>query len=363
MRVIQVIEAIDSQAGSLELLLSGLFAALRGRDVESPVVRLNTKPLGESREAGPTALAAIPFDPRTAAGLFKNADLMHLHGWSGQAARRAAALARETGTPYVISPCGALSNKRHVRPPWRERLRAWFSDKALLRHAAAITAINEEEQCDLRAQELNEAVTLLPYGLTFSDYDGAVESTDIPEAKANGHRLLMLGPIHPAAGYVPFLRALAEVGTPTDEWKLVLAGPQSGEWRQMLEAAVRRKGGADRMRIAPAADLSAQRAWLAGSTILADPSLRIQGPVSILQAVASGVPVLASTCVAPPGMEEVIRVCRPRREDFKQALHEMLELSAQELAAMADAARKLGRSLLDWPVLSQRYVDFYRRLI
>ena len=363
MRVIQVIEAIDSQAGSLELLLSGLFAALRGRDVESPVVRLNTKPLSEPCEAGRTALDAIPFDPRTAAGLFKNADLVHLHGWGNQATRQAAALARETGTPYVISPCGALSNKRHVRPTWRARLRAWFSDKTLLRYAAAITAINDEEQRDLTAQDVNRSVTLLPYGLTFSDYDGAVDTSDIPDAKANGRRLLMLGPIHPAAGYFPFLRALAEIGTLSEEWKLVLAGPQSGEWRQMLEAAVRRKGGVDRMKIAPAADLSAQRVWLAGSTILADPSLRIQGPVSILQAVASGVPVLASTCVTPPGMEEVIRVSRPRREAFKEALHEMLELSGQERDARAAAARKLGRSLFDWPILAERYVDFYRRLI
>jgi glycosyltransferase involved in cell wall biosynthesis len=173
----------------------------------------------------------------------------------------------------------------------------------------------------------------------------------------------MLGPIHPAEGCVPFLRALAEIGTASEGWKLVLAGPESHEWRRMLEAAIRRKGGADRVKLASAPNLDAQRAWLAGATILADPSLRIHGPVSILQAIASGVPVLASTRVVPPGLEQVICVCPPRRGAFKQALLDLFALNAEQRDAIAMEARELGRALFDWPVLAERYVEFYRRLI
>lgn len=368
MRIIQFVESLDSQAGSLEYLLRGLFEALRARNVETPVVRLSdaaaaTGGLEAGNGAPRSAIDAIPFERATATRLVQNADLVHVHGWSHRNARDIAAVARATGTPYVISPCGAFSGEPYAEQGWIAKLRSRLFERSAVRTAAAVTAVNDEEERELRDRDLNDNITPLPYGLTFGDYEGSAALAQEGRAAPQGRCLLLLGPIHPAEGCVPLFKALAEIGSDTQGWKLVLAGPATGEWRQMLEAAVERKDWAERITFAPAPDLPALRAWLAGASILASPSLRIHGPVSILQAIASGVPVLASTCVAPPGLEHVIRVCAPRREAFKPALATLLELSDQKRADLAREARELGRSLFDWSVLADRYLDFYKKLI
>lgn len=368
MRIIQVVESLDSQAGSLEHLLRGLFEALRARNVETQVVRLGHPNGANGRtQAGNGAprstLDAIPFERASAARLVQDADLVHVHGWGHPDARDMAAVARAARTPYVISPCGAFSNGSYAEQGWIAKLRSRLFERSAVRMAAAVTAVNSEEERELRDTGLNENIAPLPYGLTFSDYEENLAVADESRAQRDGGCLLLLGPIHPAEGCVPLLKALAEIGSETEGWNLVLAGHEKGEWRRMLEAAVERKGAAERITFAPAPDLPSLRAWLAGASILASPSLRIHGPVSILQAIASGVPVLASTRVAPPGLKNVIRVCAPRREAFKQALAALFELSARERADLASAARKQARSLFDWSVLADRYLDFYKKLI
>ncbi len=124
----------------------------------------------------------------------------------------------------------------------------------------------------------------------------------------------MLGPIDPIEGIVPLLKAFAEIGTASDGWNIALVGREVGEWRKMLEAAIRRKGGEDRVQFASAMDLDAQRLWLSRASILAAPSLQIRCPISLLQAAAAGVPVIASRFLAPRTWEPCVRVSAPESD-------------------------------------------------
>ncbi|MGB2984738.1 MAG: glycosyltransferase family 4 protein, partial [Phycisphaerae bacterium] len=178
----------------------------------------------------------------------------------------------------------------------------------------------------------------------------------------DGRCLLMLGPIHPAEGFVPLLRALAEIGSESNGWHIVIAGRETGDWRKMLEAAIRRKGAEDRVLLASASDPGSQRAWLARASALVAPALHVRFPVSIMQAVAAGIPVLATTCVAPVGLKDVIRVCGPTRYDLKIALRALFQLTDDDRAAFGRRAHDVGRAVLDWSVLVDRYVRFYQSL-
>ena len=87
--------------------------------------------------------------------------------------------------------------------------------------------------------------------------------------------------------------------------------------------------------------------------------LHIGLSVSIIQAVAMGVPVIASTCVAPQGLMGAIRVCGPNREELREALRSVLALSDESRHAIGEKARTVGRAVFDWSVLAEQYAQLY----
>lgn len=396
-RVLHVVESLEPEAGSVSICLPGLFAALRAYDIESQTATLDeVAGSGSLSLPGGNKSALHPDEIRR---LVQGADVVHVHGWGHRLARTISAAARRAAVPYIISPLGALGAGPFETNGWAGRLRGWIIERRLIQRASAVTVLNEPEEHELRARRVNANIVRLPYGICVSEYEnapvaagddtahrasaqartfiGAGSACGSQEASAGAANspgtgsacgsaderlLLVLAPLHPVEGFVPLLKALAELGLAADDWNVVLAGRRMGDWDKMLEAAIRRKGGEGRVHFASAPDVAAQRTWLARAAILAAPSLWTRCPVSILQAVAAGVPVLATSCVTPAGLEEVIRVRAPSRGDLKAGLRPLLQMSDEERASAARRAREAARALFDWPVLVDRYVRLYQRL-
>lgn len=352
--VLHVVESLEPQAGSLAVSLRGLFGVLRTRGLESQAITL------DHNRTATDGISHTRFESEAATRLVRTADVVHLHGWGTELFRIMADTARKAGTPYVISPCGALSEWHCNRKGWLDKLRGFLWEKKLVYRAAVVTAQNGLEQRALEADGFNSNVRVLPYGLGMSDYETATGAAGhLPAAPAD-RCLLLLGPIHPVEGLAPLMQAFAEIGTDADGWGIVIAGQETGDWRKMLEAAVRRKGGGDRVLFTAAPDVDTQRAWLARASVLAAPSLNFRCPVSIMQAVATGVVVIASDRAAPDGLHDVIQVCPPRREKLREALRGVFRLSDAERASLSQKAHKTGRSLFDWSVLAEQYTQLYR---
>ena len=343
LRVVHVVESLEPEAGSVAVALRGLLDALEARGIE--------------------AEAVTAFEPGAADQLVRGAVVVHFHGWGTALARNMAGAARKAGTPYVISPLGLLSTGPYHQKGWRDRIREFLYENKLVRAAAAITALNARDQQALRAADLNARIQVLPYGLSIGDYEATEDAVDDLPTAPEGRCLLLLGPIHPVEGLVPLLRAVAELGTDADGWNIVFAGRETGDWRKMLEAAVRRKGAADRVLFTTAPDLRTQRAWLARASVLAAPGLHFRCPVSIVQAVAAGVPAIASEHTAPDALDGTIRVCAPNREALKEALRFVFRLSDEDRASLARKARDVSHARLDWPVLVDEYVQLYENLV
>ncbi len=240
-----------------------------------------------------------------------------------------------------------------------------FGDRTLIRHASAVAALNEWERCDLQSRNVNGRVMLLPYGLQVDEYENCAcataEGSDRPPA-VEGRCILLLGPIHPVEGLVPFLKAFAEIMSEAEGWHVVIAGPETGDWRKMLEAGIRRKGAHEQVRLVSAPDVAAQRAWLGRADMLVSPALHVRCPVSIMQAMAAGVMVIASNRVVPDDLAGAIPTCGLSRSELKEALRSAVRLSDDERRSAGRKAQALGRSVFDWSVLAQRYVRLYTDL-
>ena len=356
-RVLHVVESLVPEAGSVAVSLPGLWTALQPHGIASVTVSL------DRNATLPDGVTHTVFDPHETVRLVRDAGVVHFHGWGTDLGRRLATAARKVGRPYVVSPLGSLSEGPNCKRSWRARLRRLLGGNRLISQAALVTVLNTKERQSLQAAGLDRKIRVLAYGLTIDDYDGTADEGNVELPPASGGRsLLLLGPIHPVEGLVPFMKAFAEIGPDGDGWNLVLAGPETGDWRKMIEAAVRRKGGTDRVRFAPAAEVRTQRAWLARASLLAAPGLHYRPATSIMQAVAASVAVIASDRVTPDGLDGGVYVCAPTREALRETLRFALRLSDNQRADQARQAREAMRALFDWPVLAEHYARLYREL-
>ena len=336
LRVVHAVESMKPEAGSFAICLPGLQRALRAQGVNIETC------LPDGLEHG---------DAKNAIG---RADVVHLLGWGSKFARNVAAVSRKVSVPYVISPLGGMENETNGRSGLGDRLRRNVIDNRLVRNAAAVTAMNEAEEHDLTQDAINKRISLLPLGLDMAEYE-----LDNASAPCSQRMILILARVHPDEGYVPFLKAFSELGEDAIGWTVVIAGRPIEDWRKQLEAAVSRKGGADRIRFADAPDEASQKQWLAKASILVAPSLHMRCGVSVMQAVAAGVPAMATRCVTPTTQDDIVRVCAPTRGDMKLALRALLKLSDDQRGVLAERARKEARKLFDWSVLAERYASLY----
>lgn len=330
--------------------LRGLMRALSEKGFDTHVLAL------DAADGDPTARRYMP---GAASDAIKTADVIHIHGWGHQPGAEISVAARRAGTPYLISPVGLLSHGPYRTRTWRDKLRALMGGNKVIGAASALLAVNAAELADLTTQRLNARTLVLPYGIDVEAYETPTDPTDTPSAELEGRCLLLLGPIHPITGIIPLLKSFAELGLDNEGWHVVVAGDACGEWRGKLEAGIRRKGATDRVLFTEAKDEHAQRALLRRASMLAAVHLNIGCPVPVVQAMATGVPVLATDCVVPDGLNGAVRTVSPRRTDIKEALRGLMRLTDEERSALAAGNRELVRSRFDWRVLVDRYADLY----
>lgn len=285
----------------------------------------------------------------------------HAFGWDSPI-RDCACPRSGNRSSLVLCPLGGLSLSPFEHRGWWSRWRKRRRDRAA-RWAAVIAAYNESEARHLRALNVHPRIEVLPLGIDTRTYVEVAGLRTSLAPKRNARVILYLGPIHPREGLVPFLKAFAELGTDADGWNVVLAGRAESPWREIIEAAIQRKGGADRVRIQDDPEWAAQLSLLAQADILVCPALQHRCPTSIMQALASGVPVVATEPVALDGVGDAALVCRPSRDELRENLRAVLRMSEAERRACGARGLAWAQAHADWSVLMDRYVALYQSLV
>jgi glycosyltransferase involved in cell wall biosynthesis len=158
---------------------------------------------------------------------------------------------------------------------------------------------------------------------------------------------------------VSLLLAIAELGPVADGWTVDIAGSGEPKWRLKLEAAIRRKGADDRVRFVAADDLATQNTLLKAASLVVTPALHYDAGVSIPQAAAARVPVIATAFATPPGLEDAVAICEPKRDALRAALHALMSGSDADRNALGRRGYEAARRSLDWSVLAPQYAAFY----
>jgi glycosyltransferase involved in cell wall biosynthesis len=302
MKILSVTHLLDpvSGGGTAERVVQ-LTRAWRSRGVDAHVL---TNDVGVTRERradlGGAGLSALPllnqryFVPsrwRFVTELAREHDLVHIVGYWTAINLIAAAAARRTGRPTVVTPGGALPLSG--RSTLLKRLYNAGGGRRFIREASAAIAIARHEYADFAGYGVPaERVVLIPNGVDEA-WLAAGAAPRPPGNPAAPPTVLFIGRLAYSKGPDLLLEAFARIGGRFPAHRLVLAGPDHG-LRGSLEQLARTRGIADRVAFPGYLGGDAKRAALQAADLLAIPSRHEAMSIVALDAGACGTPVLVT---------------------------------------------------------------------
>jgi glycosyltransferase involved in cell wall biosynthesis len=302
-------------------------------------------------------------------GNVQNFDLVHIHAVFNHSCVAAARACRRHGVPYVVRPLGTLD-------PWsmkQKRLKKnvfWnLAARRMLAGAAAVhyTSQSEKEESE-RFLGIGRGV-VVPLGV-----DSAVFDISIPALPGNnGLRetgdqpfVLILSRLHPKKGFDVFLKAFFSVCSQQKfaNWRLVIAGEGSPDYVSELKKQVKAQDAHDMVSFAGWLCGDRKVAVLRRASLLALPSYHENFGICVIEAMASGVPVLVSPHV---NLSEEVRrskagwVANVNEESLKRVLAEALE-DRDERLRRGRAGKALSKNY-SWERVGSSLINLYASLL
>lgn len=376
MRILHVVQSLDPAWGGIARVLPELAAGLAA---EGDACRIATLAGGRYGTPPPVpGVDVLGYEAPDASKLGKSAafnrdigrlvgeaDLVHLHGlWTGQnwSAGKAARRARK---PYIITPHSMMMPWAWQRSRLKKKLAGALFEHANLRGAALLHALSQGEADAIRALGFNSHIELVPNGLHTATF------TNLPAPDAFMQRfpetrdrrwILFLGRISEQKGIIEAMRGCFDAAAGGKEFQLIVAGNDEFGLQKLLETAVRRKGLEGRVTFTGVLDRPTVLSVLGRTTLLLQPSKSEGLSLSILEAMAAGVPVLISPACNMPEVEVygAGRIVEPERSAIASALKQLFSLSPPELASMGSRGRDLARNRFDWAKVLPEYRKMYK---
>jgi glycosyltransferase involved in cell wall biosynthesis len=295
----------------------------------------------------------------------READVAHLHGIFPVPNVVVAHLCRLLGTPYVLTPHGSL----HRGAMGEKRLKKLVGRYALgygamVRHAAAIHALNDDE-IHGSAWPMPARIEVIPNGV-FAD-----EFADLPTpgtfrqtlpALGDDPYVLFLSRLHPGKGCAELGAAFSQLTASHPSLHLVAFGNDQGGKAQ-LEAAAEAGGWRERLHTPGLIGGRDKLAAFVDAAVYTLPSHHEGFSMAITEALASGTPVvITDTCHFPEVAEaRAGHVVPLDPAAIAQGLRSVLD--DPEAAAMGARGRALVLDQYIWPALAARVLTLYREII
>ena len=270
--------------------------------------------------------------------------------------------------PYFVFPHGMLD-------PWFKEtfpikhLKKWlywpWAEYRVLRDAAAVIFTSEEERLQARKSfwlyRAREKVS--PLGIETPEISPSVGSeffSGYPQLQ-NTRNFLFLGRLHPKKGCDILLDAFAKVRSP-DSTSLIFAGPDQIGWETALRQQVERLNLADRVVFTGMLRGAMKQGALASADAFILPSHQENFGISVVEALAAGVPVLISNRVNI--WREIAADCAGyiESDDVKGTTH-LLQCWIDTVQVERDAIRQNARKCFEHRFEINHAVDSLLRIL
>jgi glycosyltransferase involved in cell wall biosynthesis len=287
---------------------------------------------------------------RLSGALAARADIVHGHGLYVATNWLLGREARRQRKPLVLHVHGFFEPWILARSRWKKRLAHFWFENENFRHARLWRALTLKEADQIRAQVASANIVVAPNGVdvTFFKPDGAQNTKTAPR------QVLFLGRLHPKKGLDLLLPAWAAAGPARRGWELLIAGPDEQGYLATVEKLIAQLRLNGSVRLTGPVTGSDKLALLQSASLFALTSQSEGFSVAILEAMACGLPVLATTACnfAELATEGGGWECQPTVDSVTQALCQALPASGVELEQRGAAARRLVETKYTWPRVS-----------
>ncbi len=276
--------------------------------------------------------------------------------------RRAAAY----GVPYVYTPRSCLD-------PIRLRQRRWLKlgflasfERRIVRDATSIHVLTEIERDQVVRQGATPAqCTVIPNGCgldpdaVLPEGDSFRQRFEIPH---DAPMVLFLGRLHRIKGLDVLVDAFATLRQSVPGARLVIAGPDEGE-HAVVERRTRRLGILEAVHLVGRVDGDLRLSALRAADVFALTSRSEGMPNAVLEACASGTPVLISDRCNLPEVSSFAagRIVEVRAGTVARALAELLA-DRPGLDSMGENGRRMVRERFAFSTVIDRLEQMYERL-
>jgi glycosyltransferase involved in cell wall biosynthesis len=288
----------------------------------------------------------------------------HLHAALSYAPLAAATACRRAAVPYVVRPLGTMDAWSLQQKPIRKRLLLAMGGRRMLRDAAAIhyTSSEERRQAE-RALGLERGV-VIPLGIDETLLSEPLASAD---ERLRDSYVLVLSRLHPVKNLESLIEAFAGITAGQNvriPWRLVVAGTGDPEYLAVLQRLVVSAGAQRRVSFAGWVEGEAKQRLIRNASLFALPSLHENFGVSLVEALAAGVPALVSRQVHLADAVEAAGagwVVDGDHASLRAGLADALD-DAQERESRGRAARELARRF-SWTGVGAQLLELYQQLV
>ena len=318
---------------------------------------------------GPRRWCYSPAMERAAAGAAGSAfDVIHQHSLWPLADRATGIWRKLHRGPTVVAPHAALNGWALKRSAWKKAIAARLYEGANLRSAACLHAVAESEIHGIREYGLRNPIAVMPNGVscTWMDSSGDGlrfrEKYDLPGDK---RLMLFLSRVDPVKGLLLLLDGMAEMRGSLSDWILVIAGPNGSGHEKEVRQRIADLNLTRMVQFVGPQYHEAKRDALAACEFLVLPSLSEGAPTVIPEALACGVPVMATH--ASPWPDLLRYRCgwwfERTLDNLKDALADAASSSPDALREAGARGRALVREQYSWRVFALRSLNLYEWLL
>lgn len=232
-------------------------------------------------------------------------DLIHLHEIYTVNHWYTARLARKNNIPYILTPHGTAMLAKKEGRVTRKKLFYRLVGRKLLASAAVITALSIQEKAALEKLGFSEdKIQVIPNGIDTGLFSGPCDPSEFritQNIPSKATVVAFVGRIHPKKGIDLLIRSIASL----KNIYLVIAGPTEDRmYAEKLKEMVRKSVVGKRIRFLGAVTGGMKQSLFAAADIFALTSYAEGLPMSVLEAAASGLPLLITKQCGLPQVEE-----------------------------------------------------------
>jgi glycosyltransferase involved in cell wall biosynthesis len=297
-------------------------------------------------------------------------DVAHIHAVFSHASVAAARACLRRSVPYLVRPLGSLDPWSLGQKRLRKRLLWHLGASRMLREAAAVHYTTAEERRLAEGSLGLDRGFIIPLGIDEELLGGGSILSDpgvVDSTLTEAPYVLAPSRLHPKKNLELLIDVFLELSRPAEHgsWRLLVAGSGDASYVVQLKRFVADRGGNARVVFTGWLDGPARIAALRHAALLAQPSHQENFGLSVVEALACGIPALVSERVNIA--EEIARagagwVVPLERAALRETLREALGDEA-ERRRRGNAGRELVADQFTWAAVGCKLERLYHSTV